>query len=43
VGSEYVPAIAWLDASKEKELSELVKQELQKNYLNKNQQEEINW
>ena len=43
VGAEYVPAIAWLDASKEKELSELVKQELQKDYLNKNQQEEMDW
>ena len=43
VGSEYVSAVSWLDASKEKELSELVKQELQKGHLNKSVQEELGW
>lgn len=42
VGSDYVPAIGWIDASKEKELSEFVRQELQKDYLN-GVQKEIDW
>lgn len=43
VGSEYVPAVAWIDATKEKELSDMVKQELQKGYLQGTKQQEMDW